>query len=88
MKSRETIFSQSAFGELKDWIKTSPKVATKILELLEECGRTPFDGKGKPEPLKGNYKGYWSRRITEEDRLVYRVDDNNVYVAACKGHYE
>ena len=88
MKSRNINFSLSALAELQEWNKTAPKLAGKIIELLAECAKTPFDGKGKPEGLKGDYKGYWSRRINDEHRLIYRVDDDFVYVASCKGHYD
>lgn len=87
MKSRNTNFSPLALEELQEWIKTAPKLAGKITELLAECARTPFEGKGKPEPLKGDYRGYWSRRINDEHRLIYKIDDDFVYVIACKGHY-
>lgn len=50
--------------------------------------RTPFDGKGKPEPLKHQYKGYWSRRINQEHRLVYKATDDEIVVISCEGHYE
>ena len=85
---RSIDFSSQAFDELTDWIQTDVKTAKKITELLNECRRTPFEGKGKPEPLKGNLKGKWSRRITQEHRLVYTVDDERIHVLACKGHYE
>ena len=88
MKSRSVNFSVDALEHLKFFIKTAPRLATKITEFLEECARTPFEGKGKPEPLKGNYSGYWSRRINEEHRLIYRVDDQFVYVLSCRGHYD
>ncbi|WP_310586582.1 Txe/YoeB family addiction module toxin [Runella limosa] len=60
----------------------------RLVELIEEVKRTPFVGKGKPEPLKGDLKGYWSRRITDEHRLVYKVDDQRVTIVACRGHYK
>ena len=88
MKSRSINFSVSALEDLQFLIKTAPRLATKITELLEECVRNPFVGKGKPEPLKGDLNGYRSRRINDEHRLVYRVDDNFVYVFSCKGHYD
>lgn len=60
----------------------------KILELIKSKKRTPTQGIGKPEPLKFNKSGYWSRRITDEHRLVYKVDNqNNIFIASCKGHY-
>ena len=59
----------------------------KINNLLKEITRTPFTGTGKPEPLKGNLSGFWSRRITDEHRLVYKVEQNVLYIAGCKFHY-
>jgi toxin YoeB len=86
--ARRIDFSSQAFAEFSEWHREDKKVAQKIRELLTECARTPFEGKGKPEPLKGNYAGYWSRRITQEHRLIYRVNDERVEVASCYGHYE
>ncbi|RYZ81203.1 MAG: Txe/YoeB family addiction module toxin [Moraxellaceae bacterium] len=57
-------------------------------QLIQECQRVPFKGTGKPEPLKGNLKGLWSRRITQEHRLLYRVDERNVFIVSCRFHYE
>lgn len=85
---RSIEFSPEAFEEMSDWLKADVKLAKKMMELLAECARTPFEGKGKPEGLKGNLKSYWSRRITQEHRLVYRVTDETVYVLSCYGHYE
>lgn len=85
---RSIDFSKEAFDELSDWMQSDRKLASKIMELLTECARTPFEGKGKPEGLKGNLKGYWSRRINQEHRLVYAVTDERIYVLSCMGHYE
>ena len=59
----------------------------KINRLIEECRRHPFDGIGKPEPLKGDYSGWWSRRIDREHRLVYRVEGDTLLIAQCRYHY-
>lgn len=85
---RNIVFSPEAFDELSEWIEQDKKIAIKIMEFIVECGRTPFEGKGKPEPLKGNRKEFWSRRITQEHRLVYKVTDEHVYILSCHGHYE
>ncbi len=85
---RQIKFEMRALAELEDWIRTQPKVAAKIVELLQEICKTPFEGKGKPEPLKNKYKGFWSRRITDEHRLIYDVTEQAIRVVACKGHYE
>lgn len=85
---RSTDFAPEAIAEFSDWLQHDVKIAKKILELLAECTRTPYEGKGKPEPLKGNLKGHWSRRITQEHRLVYTVTDEQIYVLSCHGHYD
>jgi toxin YoeB len=59
----------------------------RLRKLIQEVARTPFEGQGKPEPLKYEYAGYWSRRITEEHRLVYKVEDDLIRIASCKYHY-
>jgi toxin YoeB len=73
------------------WADTDRKILKRINSLLKECQRHPFEGTGKPEPLKGDFKGWWSRRITSEDRLVYRVqgqgDDQRLEIAQCRFHY-
>jgi toxin YoeB len=69
------------------WQEENPKIVDEINQLLEECRRDPFRGTGKPEPLKGDLTGYWSRRITKEHRLVYLPEDNGIYVVACRYHY-
>ncbi len=84
---RSIRFEPSAWKEFTDWQVSEPKIWKKLVELLTETARTPFEGKGKPELLKHNYKGYWSRRLTHEDRVVYKVTDNEIIIATCKGHY-
>ncbi|MDW5317762.1 Txe/YoeB family addiction module toxin [Rhizobium sp. PL01] len=84
-------FSQDAWEDLQHWIAADEKILQKILNLLKECQRTPFSGTGKPEPLRNELKGWWSRRISQEHRLVYRVSgtDKNqtLEIAACRNHY-
>ena len=60
----------------------------KLNRLIMECQRTPFSGIGKPEPLKGDFAGWWSRRIDQEHRLVYRVTDDTLLIAQCRYHYD
>ena len=67
---RQIKFETSALTELEDWIKVHPRTASKIINLLQEISKTPFEGKDKPEPLKHKLKGFWSRRITDEHRLI------------------
>lgn len=84
---RKIKFENQALKELDDWIKIHPRTASKILDMLQEISKTPFEGKGKPEALKHNFKGLWSRRITDEHRLIYEVTNDFISVVSCKGHY-
>ena len=85
---RQVKFELDALSELEDWIKVHPKTASKIIDLLKEISKTPFEGKGKPEPLKHKFKGFWSRRITDEHRLIYEVSSEFITIISCNGHYE
>ncbi len=79
-------FSENAWDDFQYWIAHDKKVLKKIMALLKDISRNPFEGIGKPEPLIGE-NGKWSRRINEVDRLVYSVDERGVNVYQCKGHY-
>ena len=81
-------FSEDAWEEYQYWLMQDKKTVRKINALLKEIQRTPFSGTGKPEPLKGELSGMWSRRINSEDRLVYRYENDVIMVEQCKGHYE
>jgi toxin YoeB len=84
----EIIFSPDALEQFHYWKKSgNKKVLEKIKHLLEEIQDTPFEGIGKPEALKHNWSGYWSRRITSEHRLVYKVENNTILVAQLRYHY-
>ena len=85
---RNVVFSPVAFEQYQYWQTADKAVLRKLNELLRECQRDPFSGTGKPEALKGNLSGRWSRRINREHRLVYRVDADNVYVGSCRYHYD
>lgn len=80
-------FTMKALEEYQYWQEQDKKTLRRINNLLHEITRTPYAGAGKPEPLKGNLSGFWSRRIDECNRLVYRVDQDTVTVCQCKGHY-
>lgn len=80
-------FTPTALDDLRYWLKTDKRQADRILALLEEIRRTPFDGTGKPEPLRFQLAGCWSRRIDREHRLVYQVQENEIVVIACRYHY-
>ena len=80
-------FTGRAWDQYLYWQAEDPKVLSKINDLIKECSRTPFNGSGKPEPLRGDLKGWWSRRITQEHRLVYRMSDAGLEVVQCRYHY-
>jgi len=82
------VFEKAAWEEMGWWIKNQPKMAKKIYELIEASAKDPFKGIGKPEMHKGNLTGYWSRRISQEDRLVYKVLEGRIIIATIKGHYQ
>jgi toxin YoeB len=80
-------FDPNGFEDLAWWIENDRKKATKIIKLIREIQRTPFEGTGKPEPLKHELSGCWSRRIDQEHRLVYEVLDEKIRILACRFHY-
>ena len=80
-------WDRDGWEEYLYWQETDKKIVKKINELIKECLRTPFDGKGKPEPLKGNLSGAWSRRITDEHRLIYEIKDGSIHILQCRFHY-
>jgi toxin YoeB len=85
---KQLVFDSGAFDNFCKWATVDKKIFKKILELLKSIDRTPFDGIGKPEPLKFNKSGYWSRKINDEHRLVYKVDEQRIYIVSCQGHYK
>jgi toxin YoeB len=80
-------FTPTALDDLRYWLKTDKRQAERVLALLEEIRRTPFEGTGKPEALRFQLAGCWSRRIDREHRLVYQVDEAGIVVIACRYHY-
>ena len=84
---RNLEFDANAFEDLAWWIKQDRKKALRIVELIKEIGREPFKGIGKPEPLKHEFKGCWSRRIDGEHRIIYQVLDDKIRILACRYHY-
>ena len=80
-------FSDQAWEDYVSWQSEDRKTLKRINQLLNDIDRNGNEGIGKPEPLKGNFSGYWSRRIDEKNRLVYRIDGGNLLIAACKSHY-
>lgn len=85
------IFSDNAWADYRHWMDADPKVFARLNDLIESCRRSPFTGIGKPEPLKRNLKGWWSRRLTQEDRIVYRVEGKGsaqqLELAQCRSNY-
>lgn len=84
---RKIAFEKSAFEDFTYWAATDKKTHKRIAALILDILRQPFSGLGKPEPLRHELKGYWSRRIDREHRLVYRVDDELLVIASCQYHY-
>jgi toxin YoeB len=80
-------FTPTALDDLRYWLKTDKRQAERVLALLEEIRRTPFEGTGKPEPLRFQLAGCWSRRIDREHRLVYQVEETEIVCIACRYHY-
>lgn len=80
-------FTEDGWEDYLYWQSHDKQTLRKINSLIKECMRTPFDGTGKPEPLKGGNSGKWSRRINEKDRLVYKLEDGILMVYQCMGHY-
>lgn len=82
------IFSKNAWEDYTSWLTEDKKMLKKINDLIKDIQRTPFEGRGKPEPLKYELSGYWSRRIDREHRLVYQVSGSEILVYSCKYHYD
>lgn len=86
--SRRIVFEAAAFADFNDWLGRDRKLHRKIIALIKDIERSPFSGLGKPEPLKHELSGYWSRRIDSEHRLVYAVTDAEIIIVACRYHYK
>ena len=85
---RDILFVPKAFKEYQEWIEKDRKIALKIGDLIRDILRSPFEGIAKPEALKHKYKGYWSRRIDNEHRLIYQINDEAVIIFSCYSHYQ
>ncbi len=81
-------FTESGWKDYTFWAESDKKKFSRINELIKDCLRTPFTGIGKPEPLKANYAGFWSRRIDDTHRLVYRFESGVLYIIGCRFHYK
>lgn len=81
------VFYDDAWEDYLYWQENDPKILARINLLIKEARRTPFKGIGKPEPLRGKLAGWWSRRIDQEHRLVYRPAEEALLIAQCRYHY-
>ena len=80
-------WTEEAWEDFEYWTRQDRKVLKRILQLLKDIDRNGYEGIGKPEPLKGDLSGWWSRRIDDTHRIVYREQDGNIIIASCYGHY-
>ena len=80
-------WTDEAWEDFEYWLKQDNKTLKRILLLLKDIDRNGNEGIGKPEPLTENLSGFWSRRINDKDRLIYKIDESNVYILACRYHY-
>jgi toxin YoeB len=85
---RNITFDRAAFAQFTDWVTRDKRVSDRIITLINDISRNPFQGIGKPEPLKYDLKGWWSRRITDEHRLIYKVTDTEIIILSCHSHYD
>ncbi len=83
----DILFTTSAFEQYNDWLILDKVIYKKLQKLIIEIARNPFEGTAKPEPLKHDLSGYWSRRINDEHRLVYRATETYIKIISCKNHY-
>ena len=81
-------FLSRVFDDFVLWASEDKKTHAKIVQLIDDIQRSPFSGIGKPEPLKHKLKGLWSRRITDEHRLIYQITDEQIIIVQCRFHYE
>lgn len=82
------VFVEESWEDYLFWLKTDKKKLKRINELLKAISRSPYDGIGKPELLKHKYSGYWSRRIDDEHRLIYKCQGESIIIAKCRFHYD
>jgi len=84
----ELVWQTNAWEDYCYWQKQDKKILERVNELIKDCLRSPFKGIGKPEPLKGNYAGCWSRRITQEHRLICKINERRLHILQCRYHYD
>tara|TARA_B100001750_G_C15432745_1_gene559195 strand:+ start:162 stop:416 length:255 start_codon:yes stop_codon:yes gene_type:complete len=83
----DVLFTKEAWDDYQYWFSTDKNILKKINQLIKECLRVPYEGLGKPEPLKFHMAGYWSRRINHEHRLVYKIQEDHLILLQCRYHY-
>lgn len=81
------VFVEESWEDYLYWQQTDKKMLRRINSLLKDISRNPFSGLGKPEPLKHKYRGFWSRRINDEHRLIYQVQEDEIWIVKCRFHY-
>jgi toxin YoeB len=81
------VFSENAWQDYLYWQRNDKKNMKRVNELIKDIQRNKYEGIGKPEPLRYNLSGYWSRRITNEHRIVYKIEDNSIFIAQLRYHY-
>ncbi len=84
---RRIMLEPNAIEDIYFFGKNDPKLLKRISELMKAIAKDPFTGIGKPEPLRGNLQGFWSRRINDEHRLIYKVTNDAIAIASCRSHY-
>jgi len=84
----EILFSENGWADYISWQSDDKKILRKINEIIKDIQRHPYEGIGKPEPLKFDLAGFWSRRIDREHRLVYRISENKLLIYMCRYHYD
>lgn len=82
------VFSENAWKDYLSWQSEDKKILKKINELIKDISRTPLQGLGKPEPLKHNLSGFWSRRINQDHRIVYQIYHDDILIYSCRFHYD
>jgi len=87
MAQKNLVFTTESWQDYTYWINQDKKTLNKINKLIADTLRSPFEGLGKPEPLKENYSGLWSRRIDEKNRFIYTVTDSAISIVGCRFHY-
>ena len=85
--SQRISFSPYAWEDFQYWVQNDPQIAKRIVRLVTATYRDPFHGIGHPEPLKHELQGFWSRRITQEHRIVYKCEDGTLFIVQCRYHY-